>query len=241
MTTITRQNEGLGSTTSHFRLGTSGFGFTIVELMVVVGIIALLLGILIPSIIAGRRGAEEAATRQFMDAMSIAIVAYQTDSTLGGSYPPSDDARITRNTFGLPSSSYSGWQGGEIIVQAMLGNSGSDGQSGLGFRNGGGSVGRVYGPYLEPDKYEVGQSPRSGSLKVFTDYWQNPICYYRVINGQITEGDNASIDDDGPNFDGSNTDEYALRAAPFVLYSRGADLVNGNAEEREDDIIVVGN
>ncbi len=59
-------------------------GFTLVEIMVVIGIIALLLGVAIPSVNTYRRRAKEGKAKAQIEALGIAIKMYQVDT---GSYP----------------------------------------------------------------------------------------------------------------------------------------------------------
>ena len=59
-------------------------GFTLVEIMVVIGIIGLVLGIAIPSVTSSRRRAREAKARAQIESLGVAIKMYQVDN---GSYP----------------------------------------------------------------------------------------------------------------------------------------------------------
>lgn len=64
-------------------------GFTLVEMMVVVGIIALLIAIVVPAISQARTSAKVASTKATIGVMETGLDMYRTDSALGGSYPPS--------------------------------------------------------------------------------------------------------------------------------------------------------
>ncbi|MCK4658674.1 MAG: type II secretion system protein [Phycisphaerae bacterium] len=69
----------------------SGFrrGFTLIELLVVVGIIGLLLAILVPSLSGVRDRAKAVATQSQIAGLTTGLESYKTESSLGGSYPPS--------------------------------------------------------------------------------------------------------------------------------------------------------
>ncbi len=66
-------------------------GFTLVEMLVVMGIIAILAGILLPAIMAARRKAQEAATQTLINQCEIAATAFFNDY---GDYPPSTWAEL---------------------------------------------------------------------------------------------------------------------------------------------------
>jgi len=64
-------------------------GFTLVELLTVVSIIALLISILVPSFSSVRRQAKVAATRTTIRALDGGCESFRAESTIGGAYPPS--------------------------------------------------------------------------------------------------------------------------------------------------------
>ena len=61
--------------------------FTVVELLTVVGIIAMLVGLLIPAVNTVRRSAKEAKQRVQLSAIKLALTAFKNDY---GDYPPSN-------------------------------------------------------------------------------------------------------------------------------------------------------
>jgi prepilin-type N-terminal cleavage/methylation domain-containing protein len=73
-------------------------GFTMLELLVVVGIIGLLMGILLPVLSTARKRSREAAAKHAMDAIAMAMEKYRDDFR---AYPPDDQ-------FGPPTSDPSG-------------------------------------------------------------------------------------------------------------------------------------
>lgn len=64
-------------------------GFTLVELMVVVGIIALLVAIVVPAVSSARKSAKVAATKATISVLESGLEQYRTNDRLEGTYPPS--------------------------------------------------------------------------------------------------------------------------------------------------------
>lgn len=76
-------------------------GFTLVELLATIAIIALLIGILVPAISAARNSAKKAATNATLHAISTGLESYKTDGKLGGQYPPSRSDAATTDDIGV--------------------------------------------------------------------------------------------------------------------------------------------
>lgn len=99
--------------------------FTLIELMVVVGIIVLLVGILIPSLSAARNAAKKADTKAEMNGLATGLETYRGDAG-GGSYPPShsdnpkpEDRNLIKHP--LQTDQEARVAGAHLLVQAMVG------------------------------------------------------------------------------------------------------------------------
>jgi prepilin-type N-terminal cleavage/methylation domain-containing protein len=83
-------------------------GFTIVEILTVVGIIALLVGILIPAITKVRTSVKETQQRAQLTTIGLAITAFKNDY---GDYPPSDFMKYSNNDY----------TGAQMLTEALVG------------------------------------------------------------------------------------------------------------------------
>jgi len=146
---------------------------------VVIGIMALLIAILLPTVISVRRSSERNAVRMSLQTIGMALDAYKADF---GDYPrPSESQRKYR-----------------VLAWALIGpfdaangppdpfNTSTkmvDGADGPGFRTvfdaGTGKGGKVWGPYLTTDKFPLSNSefpdPQQWDLM---DRYGRPIEYY---------------------------------------------------------------
>jgi prepilin-type N-terminal cleavage/methylation domain-containing protein len=130
-------------------------GFTLVEMLAVIGIIVLLVGILLPTIMSARRNAEKNAVRMELHTIALALDAYKADF---GDYPrPPNDKRKYRVLAWALIGPYD-TTGGPVDPlnspkQIM------DGADGPGFRTVWDPTvkkgGKVWGPYLAPEKFRV--------------------------------------------------------------------------------------
>lgn len=217
-------------------------GFTLVEVIVAVGIIALLLGILVPAVIMGRRAVEKSATQQFMNTIAMGLSVYTNDFDVP---PPSDASGASGTMFGVGAGTLGGWNGGALMTQAATGASPDDGEKGMGFRVGGVDTGPKSGPYVEPGENDLIEL---GGRFYLADQWDQPIAYYRAQagrtslwpDGRFVKTHNNTIAGDSPSLDAHpETDETALRSAGYVLYSLGRDGRNDTAAARDDDLITL--
>jgi prepilin-type N-terminal cleavage/methylation domain-containing protein len=135
-------------------------GFTLLELLVVVGIIVLLATILLPMVQRVHTQARRTSMAADLEIISQALEAYKADF---GDYPRLDHtATIVQNALVE--------QGATILCWALVApgpavstnplNPG-DGADGPGFRIRG-TVGAVKGPYLPPDRFLIGTADGNG-------------------------------------------------------------------------------
>lgn len=82
-------------------------GFTMIELLVVLGIIALLVGLLLPALSAVKNIAKETKQKAQFTAIELALTAFKNDY---GDYPPSSDAYET-----------GAYSGAQTLAEALLG------------------------------------------------------------------------------------------------------------------------
>lgn len=128
---------------------TRAAAFTLLEMLVVVGVVVVLLGMAAVGLNVARNAAGDVASKQFLNGVSMALAQYERDH---GDLPPSywgdpEDGRpvIDRSSFGLPTETLDGISGTEILAHALLGPRADDGATGMTYRQ----RGRDYGPYLE--------------------------------------------------------------------------------------------
>ena len=161
-------------------------GFTLVELLIVIGIIAVLAGILIPTIAGVVRSGKRTAQRQALAGIERALDAYQGDhndiprfgSNAAGTFNDADDtpdrgARLlARALFGPADAVDTSMDADDYRTETPANKSDlfQDGFDGFGFKGQrqvvpsapGSSTyvyytpGETYGPYLEPDRWDLG-------------------------------------------------------------------------------------
>ncbi len=87
-------------------------GFTMVEILTVVGIIAILVAVLIPALTVVRRIAKETQQKAQLTAIDLALIAFKADH---GDYPPSDWTLDGEPTLG------GDYGGAQKLAEALLG------------------------------------------------------------------------------------------------------------------------
>ena len=185
--------------------GTYRSGFTLTEMLVVIGIVVLVLGITTPMVTRAWRAGDRTRTAADLQAIAGALEAYRQDH---GDYP-----RVK----GLPWPGATGanateWLGARMLCRALIGPGPAtataaeiaagripDGagtrppngqatdpetQNGPGFRTRSATSGRVYGPYLPVDRFKLGDpnnpnvTTTQPGLWAILDRYNKPYLYF---------------------------------------------------------------
>lgn len=155
-------------------------GFTLIQLLVVIGILVVLMGLLLPAVLKAYRTGVRTRMQADLHLIEMGLEAYKQDC---GDYPRLIDPppNPTTPTTAMPPNWLDSQQdrGARLLCRAMLGpapgpdpanpgvpRNGEDGADGPGFRarrltN----SGKVYGPYLQADKFVLGGTDKL----LFTD------------------------------------------------------------------------
>lgn len=188
----------------------TSLGFSLVELLVVIGVLAILVGFLTPAVMRAVRQANVTRQASDLQAIAVALNAYKDDFNDYPRLPPP-------NTVAQPNSRATYDAGEVILAWALIGPYDKtkvqnqpppfDGADGMGFRIR--SVpwnqppqGKVYGPYIQADRVKLKKFTVNGAdFYEFVDRSdaQNPILYFvrhpgvTVANFAATTG-NAQYD-----------------------------------------------
>jgi prepilin-type N-terminal cleavage/methylation domain-containing protein len=201
-------------------------GFTLIEILVVIGILVLLAGVLLPVTLRAMRAGERTRMAADLQAIAVALEAYKTDH---GDYPrvagdPGDTDYLT---------------GAQILCRALVAPGPAlqpggaaepvaDGADGPGFRVRASATpqGRVHGPYLQADRFRLRDpadlkdlttvDPENLNL-VMIDQSDQPILYFPARPGKLNLNlSNAYVDEE-------DTSRFDIRDAtipPNVSYFR---------------------
>jgi prepilin-type N-terminal cleavage/methylation domain-containing protein len=204
------------STLRRHRLTRARGGFSLIELMVVVLILGILAAITLPMLMKSYKRAIVTRTKSDLQTISLALEAYKSDF---GDYPRFDDGNATDATTAGYSADPLNVQedrGARLICRALMAPAAAslasgattssvgfkasaneqapDGADGPGFRIRPGAAGKVYGPYLQSEKFKLGNPGAPGGAwdsVYFTDATLldsngNPILYYPATPGKLT-------------------------------------------------------
>lgn len=216
-------------------------GFSLIEMLVTVAVVAVLAAILIPVALRATRTAALSKLQADLQAIGQALEAYRSDH---GDYP-----RLNPYT---PPGRVSVDRGSVVLTWALLGPypaassavSVGDGADGLGFRLRAGQ-GRVYGPYLQADRFRLVDFVDAGrTYKQLADGYGTPILYYPAKPGQRVGPQDARYFGLGDTFVFNPSDnpelvpgalltrlQQAQFSGAFVLYSAGPDQVFGTKDD----------
>ncbi len=218
-------------------------GFTLIEMLVVVGIILLLISLVVAVVFRAQKAAGRARTKSDLQAVSAALEQYRSDFN---TYPA------------VPPNAKGSWMLGRWLIGP--GSRAEDGEDGPGFRLVQG--GKVYPAYLAAETFKV---QRAGSGWQLLDHEGHPIEYYPKRNSNVntlvgpllhptgmynpTDGDVPQdilmrlVGDDNRNnkIDKAPTvpkdlEETLKFSGPFILASPGTDGVYG---KEKDDVFNV--
>jgi prepilin-type N-terminal cleavage/methylation domain-containing protein len=204
--------------------------FTLVELLVVIGIIALLVGILVPVIVYARKQSYVTRTKLDIRTIEAALDAYKQDC--------GDIPRWPTNI------GSGGVIGSQLLGRALLspGSIAEDGADGFGFRmrpqSAASPQGKVYGPYLPPGKFQLNPSGTtdSGGYQIL-DRNGTPFLYLPHATTQVDVYSSTVMAFDFQNASYTSQPIYAQAPSDAALFAPGAPNASQEAYHRVQMIL----
>lgn len=193
-------------------------GFTLTELLVVIGIIILLVGLLMPMVSKAYREGERNRVRADLQTISSALESFKQDH---GHYPPDGRDNLGRwlispgddgDTFGANDHDTNNIRDPGFRVRA--------------------GAGKVWGPYLQADKWKfVGTA--------IQDRYRKPVLYYlanQKANVNVAEGYVSATAAQKPRYFTGNNSEMPLNSLRMLLGD--VNPTNGRIDPAETGIML---
>jgi prepilin-type N-terminal cleavage/methylation domain-containing protein len=169
-------------------------GFTLVEMLVVIGIVAVIIGIAVPVLVVARQKSTNARIQADMASIAIALSAYKADF---GDFPRVEEARKFPAAINIPNDLFNPAyiSGAELLCWSLVGPYGQtggggftpgDGADGSGFRLNPSGRGQVYASYLNAERFRWGKDATFSRYPALLDYADKQILYFTSRPGQRT-------------------------------------------------------
>lgn len=197
--------------------------FTLVELLVTIGVITVLLAISFPAVSAVRRRSQARETEALLQRLKLALATYQSDF---GDYPPSSPRRL-----GLQGNGQN--DGVELMLRCLSTRLKGGPYVQLEDRQ----LGNTDGDRLPSDRDPTQSTFETRELLEVLDSWQNPVLY--LHNADYDRGGAVTLQQGGVTQVGAAKSEQTgqyLGLTTFQLWSAGPDGVAGT----DDDIRLWG-
>lgn len=160
-------------------------GFTLTEILVVIGIIVVLVGILLPTVMKAYTQANKNKAALELQAIGTALEAYKADF---GDYPRTAPGSTDTGAHVLCRALFAPGPQSDVTPGDQQGDGAGTGANGttpaLGFRVRPGGSGKVWGPYLQTDRWIIDDDTTAGdtigsyaNVVIYTKEY-TPILYY---------------------------------------------------------------